>query len=115
MKKIALACAVALSLSGCASTTTPGSWATGINSGLNNFFVGVNSIAATMKSPAGQEAIANLKSAYQGTICGIATTSALIDQIAVAVNAKKAVTNSVTIVVAVSSTACKGAGGVVGS
>jgi hypothetical protein len=115
MKKIALAltASLGLGLSGCA-TGPAGSWSNGITTNLDSFFIGVNQIAAVMNSPEGQQAIANLKAAYKGTVCGVASTSALIDQLAVASNAKKII-NTVAIVMSGSASACKDAGGVVGS
>jgi hypothetical protein len=97
-----------LGLSGCAPGGT-----NVIATGLTNLFADVNSIQATFQTPDGQKAIATLKATYSGTVCGLASSSGFINQIAVDAKATKVVNNT-TIVIAVSKDLCTSSGGVVG-
>ena len=74
----------------------------------------INTITAALQTPAAQQAIATLKAAYKGTVCGLVVGSKFASQIAVDLRATKTV-NAAQIVVATSSTACTSAGGVVAS
>lgn len=101
MKNLALAGALSLALavSGCTSF---------INASVSD----INAVTTALSTPQAQQAIATLKSAYGGIVCGVGTLASLTAAVAADVKATKTVQGA-TIVAMTSVTLCTSIGGVV--
>jgi chaperone required for assembly of F1-ATPase len=100
MRKILIAGALCAALAGCSAAQ------------VTEDVASINAIVASLNTPAALQAEANMRALYGGTICGIASLSALTAAVAIQVKATATV-NGATIVAGLSSTLCAAANGVV--
>ena len=113
MKKLALAGALAIALSGCAATDN---LASRISAGIGHAAADVNAINAALQDPATQQAIATLKAGSTMLACGFADAASETAAIsAVLSNSKSggvaAIQHSSTIAYVVTGSLCPAMGG----